>query len=189
MKVYEKLQKCRVELQNNNLKKSGVNNFAGYSYYELSDFLPTINQLMLDNKLCSVIAFTSEIATLTIIDTEDGTKIEFTSPMAEAQLKGTHPIQNLGAVETYQRRYLYMNAFEIVEHDALDGTTGKDDQKSDQKTDEAKISKSQATRLYALSKANVKLIAEVLNKYGYQKSEEIKVSDYNKIAEDIEKSA
>ena len=44
--------------------------------------------------------------------------------MAEANLKGTHPIQNLGAVETYQRRYLWMTAMEIVEHDILDASTG-----------------------------------------------------------------
>ena len=42
--------------------------------------------------------------------------------MADANLKGTHPIQNLGAVETYQRRYLYMAALEIVEHDAIDAS-------------------------------------------------------------------
>jgi hypothetical protein len=42
--------------------------------------------------------------------------------MAEANLKGTHPIQNLGAVETYQRRYLWMTAMEIVEHDILDAS-------------------------------------------------------------------
>jgi hypothetical protein len=30
----------------------------------------------------------------------------------------------LGAVQTYLRRYLWTNAFEIVEHDALDATTG-----------------------------------------------------------------
>jgi hypothetical protein len=42
--------------------------------------------------------------------------------MAEANLKGTHPIQNLGAVETYSRRYLYVTALEIVEHDALDSS-------------------------------------------------------------------
>jgi hypothetical protein len=29
-------------------------------------------------------------------------------------------------VETYQRRYLWVAALEIVEHDALDATTGKD---------------------------------------------------------------
>ncbi len=31
----------------------------------------------------------------------------------------------MGAVETYQRRYLWVAALEIVEHDALDATTGK----------------------------------------------------------------
>jgi hypothetical protein len=29
-------------------------------------------------------------------------------------------VQNLGAVQTYLRRYLWTNAFEIVEHDAID---------------------------------------------------------------------
>jgi hypothetical protein len=40
--------------------------------------------------------------------------------MAEANLKGAHPIQNLGAVLSYQRRYLWMAAMEIVEHDIID---------------------------------------------------------------------
>jgi hypothetical protein len=42
--------------------------------------------------------------------------------MADANLKGCHPIQNLGAVETYTRRYLWVTAMEIVEHDALDSS-------------------------------------------------------------------
>ena len=42
--------------------------------------------------------------------------------MSEASLKGCHQVQNLGAVETYIKRYLYQNCFEIVEADALDGT-------------------------------------------------------------------
>ncbi len=50
--------------------------------------------------------------------------------MAEANLKGCYPIQNLGAVETYSRRYLYVTALEIVEHDALDATTGSEAPKS-----------------------------------------------------------
>jgi hypothetical protein len=33
-------------------------------------------------------------------------------------------VQNLGAVQTYLRRYLWTNCFELVEHDALDATTG-----------------------------------------------------------------
>ena len=60
------------------------------------------------------------------IDKPDET-IQFLSPMSEASLKGCHAIQNLGAVQTYLRRYLWVNALEIVEHDALDATTGKDE--------------------------------------------------------------
>jgi hypothetical protein len=47
-----------------------------------------------------------------------------TSPMSSAALKGCHEVQNLGAVQTYIRRYLWVTAMEIVEHDALDATTG-----------------------------------------------------------------
>ena len=128
MNLYEKLQSARVELQSMNIKKSGENKFAGYTYHELSDFLPVINQICLEHKLFTQVTFDQEVATLTITDAEKPEDyITFTSPMAEANLKGCHPIQNMGAVQTYQRRYLYMTAFEIVEHDALDGTANPKD--------------------------------------------------------------
>lgn len=131
MNVYEKLQKCRVELQNTELKKSGNNKFAGYKYFELGDFLPTINRLCMENKLLTVTTFTNELATLEVINAEaPEEKVIFTSPQGQAQLKGCHEIQNIGAVETYQRRYLMMLAFEIVESDVLDSVTGGDSKKS-----------------------------------------------------------
>jgi hypothetical protein len=46
--------------------------------------------------------------------------------MGSAALKGCHEVQNIGAVETYQRRYLWVAALEIVEHDALDSSPGAD---------------------------------------------------------------
>jgi hypothetical protein len=45
--------------------------------------------------------------------------------MGSASLKGCHEIQNIGACETYSTRYLWTAALCIVEHDALDATTGK----------------------------------------------------------------
>jgi hypothetical protein len=122
MNVYQKLNKARLELQGTELTKSGHNKFAGYKYFELGDFLPTINRIFDKVGLCGVISFGSELSTLTIVSVDDGSKIEITSPMADAQLKGCHPIQNLGAVETYTRRYLWVTAMEIVEHDALDSS-------------------------------------------------------------------
>lgn len=126
MSVHKKLMAARIKLQGTQLKKSGLNKFAGYSYFELGDFLPEIQNIFNNLGLCGVVSYDTTHATLCITDVDDGTQIVITSPMAEANLKGTHPIQNLGAVETYQRRYLWMTAMEIVEHDILDASSGSD---------------------------------------------------------------
>ena len=124
MSVYKKLQQARIKLQQTELKKSGHNKFADYQYFELGDFLPAVQTIFNELGLCGTISFTRELATLDIVDVEDGSKVSFTSPMGSAALKGCHEVQNIGAVETYQRRYLWVTAMEIVEHDALDAQTG-----------------------------------------------------------------
>ena len=122
MSVHSKLMNARIRLQNTELKKTGHNKFAGYYYFELGDFLPQVQEIFHQVGLCGYISFDTTIATLTIVDIEDNSQITITSPMVEANLKGAHPIQNLGAVETYTRRYLWVSAMEIVEHDALDSS-------------------------------------------------------------------
>ena len=122
MSVHKKLMQARIQLQGTKLSKSGKNKFAGYSYFKLGDFLPTIQDIFHQIGLCGYVSFGKDLATLTITDVDGGGEIVITSPMAEANLKGTHPIQNLGAVETYNRRYLWMAAMEIVEHDILDAS-------------------------------------------------------------------
>jgi hypothetical protein len=124
MKVYKKLVDARVKLQSMELSKSGHNKFAGYRYFELGDFLPAIQSIFKEVGLCDVISFDQNIAVMNIYDVEDGSFVTFTSPMGSAQLKGCHEVQNIGAVETYQRRYLYTVAMAVSEHDALDATTG-----------------------------------------------------------------
>jgi hypothetical protein len=120
MSVHKKLMQARVKLQSIEMKKSGLNKFAGYSYFELGDFIPHVQTIFNDLGLCGVVSFDNTYASLTITDVDDGTVIVITSPMAEANLKGAHPIQNLGAVLSYQRRYLWMAALELVEGDAVD---------------------------------------------------------------------
>jgi hypothetical protein len=127
MKVYKKLINARNLLQTMELTKSGHNKFAGYKYFELADFLPAIQKIFDEVGLVDVITFTTETATMTIYCVEDASSIVFTSPMGSASLKGCHEVQNIGAVETYQRRYLYTTAMAIVEHDALDATTTKEE--------------------------------------------------------------
>jgi hypothetical protein len=124
MKVYKKLSDARIQLQATELTKSGHNKFAGYKYFELGDFLPAVQSIFNKVGLIDVISFTEDIATMVVYDVEDGSSVTFTSPMGTANLKGCHEVQNIGAVETYQRRYLYVTALSIVEHDALDAVTG-----------------------------------------------------------------
>jgi len=144
MNVYKKLQQARLKLQQAPLKKSGKNKFAGYEYFELADFLPTIQTIFAEVGLCGTVSFGTELATLTIVDvdaTEENKPnfVIFSSPMSTAELKGCHAIQNLGAVQTYLRRYLWVAAMEIVEHDALDAVTGSDSKKAEPTVESPRI--------------------------------------------------
>lgn len=126
MNIFQKLQKCRVELQRMNLKKSGKNTFAGFEYFELSDFLPAVNDLFEKYGLYSRFGIADNTAALTIINSEKPEETEtYTSPIADANLKGCTPIQSLGGVHTYMKRYLYVNALEITDGDIFDAVTGK----------------------------------------------------------------
>ncbi len=122
MSVYTKLMAARMKLHGQAIKKSGRNEFAKYNYMELADFLIPTQTIFSELGLCGVVSFTADVASLTIVDTDDGSQIVLTSPMGSAALKGCHEVQNIGAVETYQRRYLWVTAMEIVEHDALDSS-------------------------------------------------------------------
>lgn len=131
--VYQKLQECRVELQQMNLKKTGKNSFAGYVYFELADFLPVVNEMFLRKGLTSIFNIDTEEASLTIIDIATGQQVRFTSPIADATIKGANPVQCLGGTHTYLKRYLYFNALEIVENDLFDNVQGKNTQPQPQK--------------------------------------------------------
>ena len=123
--VYQKLQAARVELQKMNIKKSGKNDYVKFTYFELADFLPPLNEIFLKEGLSSNFSIIGEQANLFIVDIDDPDKnILFTSPVADAQLKGCTPIQSIGAVHTYMKRYLYLNALEITAEDYIDKNVG-----------------------------------------------------------------
>ena len=121
LNLYQKLQKVRVELQNSKLKKSGKNTFSKYEYFELGDFLPKVNELCEKYNLSTIFQFTKEQADLIVIDVDDTEKFEvFSTPVEITSLKGGTAMQNIGATQTYARRYLYVMAFEIAESDLID---------------------------------------------------------------------
>jgi len=138
--IYHKLQAARVELQDMELKKSGVNKKYGYKYYELGDILPAINELCKKYKMFTEFSMFSiknyqaidgeevEKANLKIRNIENPEEtVVFVAPTATPQIGvkadgtgGADPIQNLGGKITYMRRYMLMTAFEIVESDMVE---------------------------------------------------------------------
>lgn len=140
--IYEKLQKARVLLQKKNLKKSGENKFAKFKYYELSDFIPAVNEIFAELRICSHFNLLENTAELTIFNSENlEERITFTIPTAECPVKGCTAIQALGGLNTYCRRYLYLNALEIVESDMFDSKAGdiKEEKQPEKQIDDVDI--------------------------------------------------
>jgi len=125
MSVYKKLQKARVLLGESPIKKSGKNKFAGYEYFELGDFIPTVNAIFDKVGLCGVVSF-GEQATLTVYDTDGDGQIVFSSPLVFAENAKGQAIQSLGSTHTYFRRYLWLMALELVEFDLIDSLPQQD---------------------------------------------------------------
>lgn len=139
--VYKKLNQARDKIHGSGLKKSGSMSNSRNGYFELSDFMPDTLRVFSEVGLCGAVSFTADMASLTIVNTDDPQQtIVFQSPMGTASLKGCHEVQNIGAVETYQRRYLWMAALEIVERDALDASVGRGEE-PDQRADRIDPSK------------------------------------------------
>ena len=130
--VYQKLILARKEFLDSKVKKSGKNIHLEFMYFELSDIVPVITNIFANIGLIGVTSFTDEEATLTIFNCDQPSEqIVFTSPMRDvpaivsAQGKSvTNPVQTLGSIETYQRRYLYLMALDIVENDSFDNALG-----------------------------------------------------------------
>lgn len=180
--IYEKMQNARAQLKSTQMKPSGFNNYSKYTYFELADFQPKLIDICLNLKLCTKICFTENLATLTIINSENPEeKIDFTSPMSHASLKGCHEVQNLGAVQTYIKRYLYTNAFDITEHDALDSTMNPKNPNVEKYITYSKASELMGT----YDKENIK---KVMADWGLKKMSELKENQLKEFEESIKKT-
>lgn len=147
MNIYEKMQVVKKLLSDAELKKTGKNNYSNFGYYELSDILPAIITFCENYRLFTHVNFIKEYSTKTITTEESqvqekvkvgesavltvinidnpAEKIEYSSDVKDLELKAANAIQNYGGIQTYSRRYLYMNAFDIVEAEMFDKEMNK----------------------------------------------------------------
>ena len=167
MNAHQKLSNARVKLQKSEIKKSGKNKHLGFEYFELADFLPTINEINAESGLLTAFSISEEMATLTVFNAEKPEEmIIFTSPVAHAKLQGNaSPIQELGSQHTYMRRYLYLMAYEIIENDSLDAQVSPQVQNNPNTTNTSnngkKLSDGQIKRLYAISNSKGRTVEQV----------------------------
>ena len=167
-KLNESIIDIRVKLQNTKIKKSGRNNFAGFDYYELSDFLPKLNELMLEEGINDVFTIEDEYAKLILIKGEERQEYKipfvlFETPYSYKKNKNTgeiekiksmQDIQYLGALNTYYKRYLYLNAFGITDGEIIDSMNNEE---LVEEKEETKKVKSKATE------KQIELIKELFN--------------------------
>lgn len=131
MNVYGKLIEARKQFLAAGVKKTGKNLYAEYKYFTLDDIIPVKTRIFEDLGLVDVISFTETGAILTLINVSNpDEQIFFMSPTEKDESLIKNPIQKLGAVETYVRRYLYMLLLDIVESDGIEETTEKPDGES-----------------------------------------------------------
>lgn len=149
--VLQKLQQARVMLQNKNLKKTGFNPFQKFNYFELGDFLPQINEIFNELKLYSHFNLYGDKAKLVIICTETNEQVQFTTPIQ--QVKENAKMQDIGAIHTYSKRYLYYNALEIIENDLIDCKDNSTQAPKQQANKTTKKETPQATKQPAQQKA------------------------------------
>lgn len=149
MSIYKKLQEARVVLHKTQLNKSGKNKFAGFSYFELSDFIPQVTDIFNRVGLCGIVSFTQDTAYLTVHETEGDGFVTFTSPLVMAENAKGQAIQSLGSTHTYFRRYLWLMAMEITENDAIDAAAGSEPVKKSEAVSVSTVTAAASTTINA----------------------------------------
>ncbi len=115
--IFAKLMLARTAFHEIDIQKTGHNRFTDYTYFQLGDFLLHAMKCCADQGLVPVVSFSKKYATMTVHDTLNEQAFEIRSPMSTAKLKACHEVQNLGAVLSYERRYLWLTLMECVESD------------------------------------------------------------------------
>lgn len=126
--IYKRLAEARLRFMKAGVKKTGINRVDQYKYFQLEDIVPVATDILNDLDLIFVTTFPNNIPTGTLYDMRDDSKsIVFNSYTDDEEIltrKGNRimtPIQEKGAKETYQRRYLYVQMLDITEGDLIDG--------------------------------------------------------------------
>lgn len=189
----------RVKLQNSKLKKSGKNKFAGFDYFELSDFLPRLNELMQEegmNDRFSIINNNDGTMTASLVLIKGSETQAYIMPFVMfdtpinlkehkdtgeiREVKSMQDIQYLGALNTYYKRYLYLNAFGITDGEVID-SMDNDNLKNPGTTEK----KATAGQLAVLNKLSDEGKSKVYEKYGVSSLQELTIKQASELISNL----
>ena len=121
----EKIIKIKNRLYAEKIEKTGKNTFQNFNFFELKDFLPRLIQFMNEEEINDQFTIENNEAILILNYKEEKNTykipfVMFDTPLNKSGKESMQPIQYLGALNTYYKRYLYLNAFSIAENDVID---------------------------------------------------------------------
>lgn len=181
----ERIISIRVKLQNSKLKKSGNNKFAGFDYFELADFLPRLNELMLEEGINDLFTIEGDEVALTLLRGEEEQTykmpfINFSVPVNKSGQPSMQEIQYLGALNTYYKRYLYLNAFGITDGEVIDSMDNNEYKATKKATTEKKEVKASPKQIELIQNL-VSDIPAMLNYYKVEKIEDLSIQQASEI--------
>lgn len=162
MSLLEKITQIKIEIHKKEIHPTGQNDFAkkGLTYYKLEDFIGIVDSLLLQYRVFADIEYDVEYAFLELIniDNEEQRLVKkfYNVDVEDNSFKNNKKanlIQRVNSIQTYQKRYLYMNTFNIGNTEILDF----EDEAKDPQNSEELISHH----------------AEMMKKHSFQSSEKI----------------
>jgi len=190
------------------ISKDASNSHLKYKYATLSNILNKVNEVAKNNKVLFTIqirlnpemtSITNKLfydGIVTLIDTENDETLEFTYSFPSDTAQKNNDIQAFGSTMTYSQRYmlgaLFGIAFDDEDPDHDKNTVHVPKQSTNNVTNNVTsndlISDAQNKMLFAKVKEykiSKEKAIEILSKFGYQNSKEIKKKDFNNILESL----
>jgi len=139
MNIFEKIDAVRMALLKEEMTKD--KKAFNYKYIDLPQIEPMILEECHKVKMLTMVDFPQGFAVMKVYDLEADSmnpalQISVPCDASLVDIKGSQPIQKVGGMMTYMRRYLYMQLFAISEHDSVEGVGNAEREIAKEKAEE-----------------------------------------------------
>lgn len=134
MEIYKKILKAKEVIKQSKLTKQGKNTYSNYDYFTPEQVDKLVFEACKEANLLTIFNLKrNELGIyghLKIVDIDSNTEVNIEMASDIPQIKATNIAQQLGGAMTYTKRYMLMNAFDIVDNN-LDFDTSENTKKTE----------------------------------------------------------